>query len=156
MNDKSAWLIRIGIGGAAGLAGYLLLSFLAQPGWLLGGSMKLAFTFCFNARIPEGLGALLGGGLWFAFGAQVGVATIPFDEKGLPLALKSLAHLLIMVLTLCAWVLLNFSARELPAFLIPFGILYALIWLFRWIKWSVELVRLRKKLGLDGRKERNI
>lgn len=155
MNDKSAWLIRIGIGGAAGLAGYLLLSFLAQPGWLLGAPLKLDFTFCFNAQIPEALGALLGGTLWFAFGAQAGVATMPFDEQGLPLALKSLAHFFLMAATLCAWVLLNFPAVELPAFLIPFAILYALIWMVRWVGWYAEIVAMRKKLGLDGRKERN-
>ena len=64
------WRSRILLGGILGVAFYLLLSFLTQPGSLFGGSLEFAFTFCYDGRVPEWLGAALGSALWFAFGAE--------------------------------------------------------------------------------------
>ena len=53
-------LRRLLLGGCLGVAGYLLLAFLSQPGAILGGSLRLSFTFCYNAGVPEALGVALG------------------------------------------------------------------------------------------------
>ena len=148
MRGGSSRLPRLLLGGALGAAAYLLLSFVTQPGALFGGSLELAFTFCFDSRVPEVLGAALGIALWFAFGAETAVATLPFAAEGRALLLRSLAHLALMALTLAAWVLLNFGAAELPFFLVPFLLVYALIWLGRWVGWCAELAAIREKLGL--------
>lgn len=147
-DDRKKAAARILAGGLLGAAGYLLLSFVTQPGALFGGSLELAFTFCFDSRVPEVLGAALGIALWFAFGAETAVATLPFAAEGRALLLRSLAHLALMALTLAAWVLLNFGAAELPFFLVPFLLVYALIWLGRWVGWCAELAAIREKLGL--------
>ena len=76
------------------------------------------------------------------------MATLPFAAEGRALLLRSLAHLALMALTLAAWVLLNFGAAELPFFLVPFLLVYALIWLGRWVGWCAELAAIREKLGL--------
>ena len=143
MSTIRSRLPRLLLGGALGAAAYLLLSFVTQPGALFGGSLELAFTFCFDSRVPEVLGAALGIALWFAFGAETAVATLPFAAEGRALLLRSLAHLALMALTLAAWVLLNFGAAELPFFLVPFLLVYALIWLGRWVGWCAELAAIR-------------
>lgn len=148
MVTKKQWLVRILLGGTLGAAGYLLLSFLTQPGAIFGGPLEFAFTFCFDSRVPEGLGAALGGTLWFAFGAEIAVATLPFADEGKSLLWRSALHWAVMALTLSAWVILNFGAVELPAFLIPLTLIYVLIWLGRWIGWYVEVAAIREKLGL--------
>ena len=140
---------RILIGGSLGVAGYLLLSFLTQPGALFGGSLEFAFTFCYSSRVPEALGAVLGAVLWFAFGAETAVATLPFADDGASLLRRSSLHCALMALTLSAWALLNFGPAELPFFLVPFALLYALIWLGRWVGWYSEVRRLRRALGLS-------
>lgn len=142
------WRSRILLGGSLGVAFYLLLSFLTQPGSLFGGSLEFAFTFCYDGRVPEWLGAALGSALWFAFGAETAVATLPFADEGGSLLRRSALHWAIMSLTLSAWVLLNFGARELPFFLVPFALIYALIWLGRWVGWYAEVAAIREKLGL--------
>lgn len=148
-HERKQWMTRVLAGGALGAAGYLLLSFLTQPGALFGGSLELAFTFCFDSRVPEGLGAALGATLWFAFGAEAAVATLPFAEERGSLLRRSALHWAVMALTLSAWVVLNFGAVELPVFLIPFTLLYALIWLGRWVGWYAEVATIREKLGLE-------
>ena len=103
MSTIRSRLPRLLLGGALGAAAYLLLSFVTQPGALFGGSLELAFTFCFDSRVPEVLGAALGIALWFAFGAETAVATLPFAAEGRALLLRSLAHLALMALTLAAF-----------------------------------------------------
>ena len=144
------WRSRILTGGVLGMGVYLLIAFLAQPGALLGGSLGPAFTFCFNPRVPQALGAGLGLALWFALGAEVGVATLPFAQSGRALAGRSLAHFLIMAATLSGWVCLNFRAAELPGFLALLGAVYLLIWLGRWVGWYAEAAAMRRKLGLPA------
>ena len=148
MNIKKQFLVRVVIGGALGAAGYLLVSFLARPGAVFGGSPDFAFTFCFDGRVPEGLGAALGLALWFAFGAEVAVATLPFADSGWSLVLRSLAHFAVMAVTVGAWAWLNFGLREVLFFLIPLLLVYLLIWLGRWVGWYAEVAAIREKLGL--------
>lgn len=156
MNDiKRQWLIRILVGGLLGLAVCMLLGFVTQPGALFGGTLSYDirdFTFCFNARVPEGLGAALSLLLWFLLGAEVGVATLPFADSGRELVIRSLIHYAVTATTVSAWAVLNFWQEPfsaLPTFLIPLTLVYLIVWLGRWVGWYTELAAIRAKLGLD-------
>ena len=149
-SDKREALCRGLAGGILGVAGYLLLAFLTQPGAIfLGGSLKLDFTFCYNGNVPEILGAALGFLLWFAFGAELGVATLPFADGGRLLALRTLVHFAATAATLSLWVLLNFRAQELPFLLLLLALVYLLVWLGRWVGWYAEAAAIRERLGLS-------
>ena len=149
IDDRKKALPRVLLGGLLGVAGYLLLSFVTQPGAFLGGSFTLDFTFCFNARVPEALGAALGFLLWFAFGAEIGLATLPFADDGPALVRRSLLHFAAMAATVAAWSLLNFRRpAETLAFLVPLALVYALVWLGRWVGWYAEVAAIRARLGL--------
>lgn len=146
--DKRQAQRRILLGGMLGAAAYLLLSWLTQPGALFDGSMGLDFTFCYNSRVPEGVGAAAGFALWFAFGGEIAAATLPFAEEGCSLLARSALHFAAMAATLSAWAVLNFGAAELPFFLLLFTLLYLLIWLGRWVRWYAEIRAIREKLGI--------
>ncbi len=149
MNTKKQWLIRVLAGGALGIAGYFLVSFLAQPGAVFGAPLDFAFTFCFRDQIPEGGGAALGLILWFAFGAEIAAAAFPFADSGRSLILRSLAHFAAMAATVGAWAWLNFGRAEVLFFLVPLFLIYVLIWLGRWVGWYAEVAAMREKLGLS-------
>lgn len=150
MPTKRDWLIRIGVGGLLGIMGCLLLGFLTQPGAMFGGSLTWDFTFYYGTHIPESLGAALSLALWFAFGAEVAVATLPFSEDGRGVFLRSLLHLVSMLVTVGGWTLLNFGLKELASFLLPLLLLYVLVWLGRWVGWVAEADQIRRKLGLTA------
>lgn len=148
---KNLWLPRILIGAPAGMAAYLFLSWLTQPGSLFGMTMGFEFTFCFNSNVPEAVGAVLGFLLWGLFGAEVGVATLPFADSGTDLLVRSLVHFAVTAATVGAWAALNFPYEPffaLPEFLIPLAAAYFLIWLTRWVGWFSEVEVIREKLGL--------
>lgn len=150
-DTKRQWLIRILAGGLLGLAVYTLIGFVTQPGALFGGTLSYDvrdFTFCFNSRVPEGLGAALSLLLWFLLGAEVGVATLPFADSGRALVIRSLIHYAVTAATVSAWAVLNFGTVQLPFFLITLTCLYLLVWLGRWVGWYAEVAALREKLGL--------
>lgn len=148
-SDKRQAAKRSLAGGVLGLAGGLLLAFLTQPGTLFGRSLSLDFTFCYNAHVPEALGAVLGLLLWCAFGAEVGIATLPFADDGPALVRRTFLHFAIMAATLSLWVLLNFQAAQIPFFLLLLALVYLLIWLGRWVGWYVEVAAIRERLGLS-------
>ena len=152
IDDRKEALVRIAFGAFGGVLCYLFLSWLTQPGSLFGGTMDFAFTFCFNSNVPEALRALLGFLLWSLFGALAGIATLPFADGGRQVLLRSLCHFVLMGLTLWAWVMLNFPYEPLPGllltFLLPYGLVYVLIWLGRWVGWYAEAAQIREKLGL--------
>ena len=148
-SDKKQALRRLLEGGVLGVTGYLLLSFLTQPGALFTGSLRLDFTFCYNSQVPETLGAALGLLLWFAFGAEIGVATLPFADDGPALVCRTLLHFAIMAATLSLWVLLNFQTAQIPFFLLLLALIYLLIWLGRWVGWYAEVAAIRERLGLS-------
>ena len=153
INDKKQALARALTGGILGMAFCLLLGWLSQPGAIFGSSLGLNFTFCYNSHVPELLGASLGFLLWFLFGAEIGVATLPFADGGKSLLLRSLAHFAAMTLTMWAWVLLNFPYEPLPglvlSFQLPLTLIYLLIWLGRWVGWYAEVTQIRERLGLS-------
>lgn len=155
IDDKKQALIRSLAGGLLGMAAYLLLAWLTQPGSLFGGRLTWAFTFCYNSRVPEVLGAVFGFLLWFLFGAEAGIATLPFADGGRTLLLCSLAHFGVMTATMWAWVLLNFPYEPFSSlalsFQLPFTLVYVLIWLGRWVGWYAEVAQIREKLGLTPR-----
>lgn len=149
---KKLWLPRILIGALAGVAVYLFISWLAQPGSLFGGTMGFEFTFCFNSNVPEAVGLVLGLLLWALLGAEVGVATIPFADSGKELLVRSLVHFAVTAATVGAWAALNFPYEPfhaLPEFLIPLAVAYFLIWLTRWVGWFSEVEVIREKLGIS-------
>ncbi len=151
-DEKKRPLLRMMTGGLLGVAGFLLLGWITQPGAFLGGGWDFDFTFCYNSNVPEALGAALGFLLWFLFGVEVGTATLPFADEGKALLLRSLCHFGIMALTLWGWVILNFPYEPLPGlaltFLLPFALCYLLIWLGRWVGWYAEVAQIRERLGL--------
>ena len=152
LDDKKQTLLRALLGGLAGMAGCLLLGWLSQPGSLFGGLLGFDFTFCYNSKVPELLGAALRFLLWFLFGAETGAATLPFADGGKTLLLRSLCHFGVMSATMWAWVLLNFTYEPLPglvlSFQLPFTLIYILIWLGRWVGWYAEVAQIRERLGL--------
>lgn len=145
---KKIWLPRILIGALAGIAAYLFISWLTQPGWLFGGPMGFEFTFCFNSNVPEALGLVLGLLLWALLGAEAGVATLPFADSGKELLVRSLLHFAVTAATVTAWVVLNFGWRQIPFYLFLLAAVYLLIWLTRWVGWFSEVEVIREKLGL--------
>lgn len=151
-DQKKAAAGRLFLGALMGVLCYLLLAFLTQPGSFFGGSLTLDFTFCYNSQVPEVLGAVLGLLLWALFGAETAAATLPFGEEGRTLLVRSLIHFVLMLLTLWAWVLLNFPYEPIPSlaltFLLPFALIYLLVWLGRWVGWYAEVTAIREKLGL--------
>ena len=99
-----------------------------------------------------GLAALvqsLRGGL---FGAVVAVATLPFADDGRALVKRSLAHFCATALSfsallwVCRWL---DDPRFIPLWVGLLALLYAVIWLGRWVGWYVEVMQLRALLGLD-------
>lgn len=152
-DDKRQALLRALTGGLLGMCAFLLFGWISQPGFLFGAPPSFAFTFCYNHNVPEALGALLGFLLWFLFGAEAGIATLPFADEGRALLLRSLCHFVIMALTLWAWVCLNFAPEPLSSlaltFLLPFTLIYILVWLGRWVGWYAEVAQIREKLGLS-------
>ena len=153
---KKQWIIRMITGGAAGVALHMLLGYLLGCFQLIGPSEFTGFRFpdcnisAYNYKL-EWLGVLLSFALFFLFGAEVGVATLPFADSGKSLVLRSLAHFAAMAVTVSLWAGLNFP-REIPEiflwFLIPLTLVYLLVWLGRWVGWYVEAAAIREKLGL--------
>lgn len=151
---KKDWLIRIVIGGLGGVL------FQSAFSTLLFSAFMGSFHFCFFTRFgypavlsPAGELAfdLCCTALMFAFGAEIGVATLPFDDDGKRLLWKSILHFAVMAATVTAWTLLNFAPADIPYFLRPLCVIYAFVWAIRWLRWRLELNAIKKKLGLLGK-----
>lgn len=131
-SGKWAWMIRILIGGGAGLLTCIILTQYIITDWSATPVMCLLFT---------------------ALGGAVGVATLPFADDGRTLLLRSGAH---FAVTSVLFLLLEaqvYSREDWKILLLLEGVLallYILIWLGRWIGWYVEVMQLRTLLGLDA------
>ncbi len=128
---KWAWLGRSLVGGTAGLLAALIL-----------------IPYLMDSRLVDPVVCLLCAGL----GGAAGAATLPFADDGRQLLLRSWAH---FAVTSALFVLLmaRFYGWWWEGLLLLEGmlaVLYALIWLGRWIGWYVEVMRLRTLLGLDA------
>ncbi len=88
-----------------------------------------------------------------ALGAAAGVATLPFADDGRSLVLRSLAHFAVTAVLFLLLLLQYWSWEDWQGLLLleaMLALLYALIWLGRWIGWYVEVMQLRTLLGLDA------
>ena len=150
---KRQWLPRVLTGGLVGVA--LLLAFV----YLFDAMPWMSHSWHFrNPFIVLGGWLLHGWGypaapaanlcLCFLMGAEVGIATLPFADSGRELVVRSLAHFAVMSATVGLWAAVNFGVGELPFFLIPLTLVYALVWLGRWVGWYAEVAAIREKLGL--------
>lgn len=128
---KWAWLVRSLVGGTAGLLAALIL-----------------IPYLMDSRLADPVACLLCAGL----GGAAGAATLPFADDGRQLLLRSWAH---FAVTSALFVLLmaRFYGWWWEGLLLLEGmlaVLYALIWLGRWVGWYVEVMQLRAMLGLDA------
>lgn len=156
MNDlKKAWLIRILAGGTIGMA---LL-------FLVGGTFNGWVNLAAFRPISPDLVSLVGSkpraavvqfGLYFALGAGIGAATLPFAEDGKQLFLRSALHFIYTAAVFSALVwLCRWNWNEWLVWLVELALLalvYLLIWGIRWVFWYVELRKIRKALGLEERR----
>ena len=150
-NAKRQWLVRTLAGAGAGVAAHLLVGYLLGSFSLTGPAHFSGFVFpyCNFPREIEPLGVLLSFALFALFGAGVGAATLPFADSGRELVARSLLHYVFTAATVSVWVVLNFGWHgTLPTFLIPLTLVYALVWLGRWVGWFTEAAAIREKLGL--------
>ena len=154
MNDtKKAWIVRIAAGGVIGMVAMAFLgaifnsaanfTFSGGPDWV---------SWHLIQRLGLPLAAILQFGLYFALGAGVGMATLPFADEGKDLLIRSVFHFCYMaavssaLIWLCMW-----NAGDFVVWLIELGLLallYVLIWFGRWLAWWSELDAIREKLGL--------
>ena len=86
------------------------------------------------------------------FGAVVAMAAMPFADDGGELVRRSLLHFVMtagtfsLLLWVCRWVE---RFRFVLLWVGLLAVLYAIIWLGRWVGWYVEVIQLRELLGLD-------
>jgi len=159
-NPRPPRRLLVGFAAGAGLTClvFALLSTLLLPSELHAiGSTPAAGVNLVTPAMAEAFGSpaaalavqsLLGG----VFGAVVAVSTMPFADDGRELLLVSAKHFAATALSfsallwVCRWV-------EQPKFILLWvtllAVLYALIWLGRWVGWYVEVIQLRELLGLD-------
>lgn len=131
-NSKWAWLVRILLGGGVGLLACIILTKYITTSW------DTTPIKCF---------------LFTALGGAAGVATLPFADDGRTLLLRSAAHFSVtsvLFLLLAADIYSWEDWRTLLVLEGSLALLYALIWMGRWIGWYVEVMQLRALLGLDA------
>mgnify|MGYP002510110222 CR=1 FL=1 len=148
---KRQWLVRALIGALAGAAAHVLLGYVMGSFSIMGPAHFRGFVFpyCGFPYEIEWAGVLLSFAFFALFGAEAGVATLPFADSGRELVVRSLVHYAATAATVSAWVVLNFGWRgTLPTFLIPLTLVYILVWLGRWVGWYAEVAAIREKLGL--------
>lgn len=119
---------------------------------LIGGGLGLVFSvvlasYIVGSRGPSFAVCLLCAGL----GGAAGVATLPFADDGKTLVLRSAAHFAVTsVLFILLAAQLGARGIQLLAWEAVLALLYAVIWLGRWVGWYVEVMQLRALLGLDA------
>lgn len=129
-NVKWSWIVRVLVGGLLGLVFSVVLA-----------------SYIVGARGPSFAECLL----WVGLGMAAGVATLPFADDGRSLLLRSAAHFAVtsvLFVLLCAQ--LGARGFQLLAWEAVLCLLYAVVWLGRWVGWYVEVMQLRALLGLDA------
>ncbi|MCI9368422.1 MAG: DUF3021 family protein [Oscillospiraceae bacterium] len=149
---KRQWLCRILTGALAGVAAHVLLGYVLGSFSLFGPARFTGFVFpyCGFPREIEWLGVLLSFALFALFGAEAGVATLPFADSGRELVVRSLVHYMVTAATVCLWAGLNVCSApaDYLTFLVPLTLVYLIVWLGRWVGWYAEVAAIREKLGL--------
>lgn len=155
MTETKKLLTRAVIGGVT--AKLLLLSFwiwFHLTGWSFQGRVPVG-DFNIVSRATEAMF----GSYWlaaaveftciFALGAAIGIASMPFADDTRSLVKDSVIHFIVTgaLVLLNGWVqcLIEWGWAFL---LVPYTLLYLLIWFGRWIGWYVEVDRIKIKLGL--------
>ena len=141
---------RITLGILAGLAVHILLSYLLGLQAFLGPEIAAVFI-CPTCSFPppfEGCGVLLSILLFALLGAEIGIATLPFADRGPSLLGRTAVHFTLMAATVTLWGGLNFGGAGAAFCLILLASIYVLVWLGRWVGWYVEVAAIRSKLGL--------
>ena len=151
MKAYPAMLRRCLLGGL--LSAALVPGLIALSG-VLSGTPALPVTAAmlasFGLRLLPALGLEIL--LSFAFGASLGAATAPFADDRRTLLRDSLGHLLLsglLFFLLCALCRFGTGLGESTAFLLGlFVLIYALVWLARWMGWYSDVLAIRDALGL--------
>ena len=152
-DTKKQWLPRALAGGIAGVALLLAFEYIwnAMPWtglvWSFGNPFQVWKDWFQDADfLPFPWANVC---LCFLMGAEAGAATLPVADSGREVVARSLVHYAATAATVSVWVVLNFGQRgTLPSFLIPLTLIYALVWLGRWVGWYAEVAAIREKLGL--------
>lgn len=149
-DDKKQAQRRITLGILAGLAVHILLSYLLGLQAFLGPEIAAVFI-CPTCSFPppfEGCGVLLSILLFALLGAEIGIATLPFADRGPSLLGRTAVHFTLMAATVALWAGLNFGQTGALFGLVLLASVYVLVWLGRWVGWYVEVAAIRAKLGL--------
>ena len=151
MKAYPAMLRRCLLGGL--LSAALVPGLIALSGVLSGAPalpVTAAMLASFGLRLLPALGLEIV--LSFAFGASLGAATAPFADDRRTLLRDSLGHLLLsglLFFLLCALCRFGTGLGESTAFLLGlFVLIYALVWLARWMGWYSDVLAIRDALGL--------
>jgi len=129
-------LLRAAVGGALGL---------------LAGAFLLGRLWPSLTVSPDGVAVPLP--VWLlcaALGVMAGTATLPFADEGRTLVLYSAGHFAVTaaLFALLIWSL-GGNSLALLAWVGLLALLYALVWLGRWVGWYAEVAQIRRLLGLD-------
>lgn len=156
MTEKKKLILRSITGGV--IAKLLLLGFwiwFHLTGWSFQGRVPVG-----EFNLASGATVALFGSYWlavaveftciFALGAAIGAATMPFADDTHSLVKESVIHFIVTfaLVLLNGWVQCLFPSGGLAFFLVPYTLLYLLIWFGRWIGWYVEVAQIKVKLGL--------
>lgn len=155
MTEKKNLLTRAVIGGVTAMA--LLLSFWV---WFhLTGITPQGVVPVGDFNIVSRATVAMFGSYWlaaavefacaFALGAAIGISSMPFADDTRSLLKDSFVHFIVTggLVLLNAWVL-TILDWGWGFVLIPYTLLYLLIWFGRWVGWYVEVAQIRVKLGL--------
>lgn len=155
MSEKKKLLVRAVIGGVAAML--LLLAFWVWfhlTGWSVQGKVPVGeFNIVSRATVAMfgsyWLAVLVEFGCMFALGASIGIASMPFADDTRSLLKDSLVHFVVTggLVLLNSWVL-TILDWGWAFVLVPYTLLYLLIWFGRWIGWYVEVAQIKAKLGL--------
>ena len=130
-NLNRVWTVRVSAGSVLGLLACVVL---------------VPYVTLTRGAAP--LECLLCAGL----GGTAGAATLPFADDGKSLLLRSGIHFMVTS-ALFLLQMVQFYGWDWAVLLLLEGmlaLLYALIWMGRWIGWYVEVMQLRTLLGLDA------
>ena len=141
---------RITLGILAGIAVHFLLMYVLGTRAFLGPEVSAVFSYPTCSFPPpfEGCGILLSILLFALLGAEIGIATLPFADRGPSLLERTAVHFTLMAATVALWAGLNFGQTGALFGLILLASVYVLVWLGRWVGWYVEVAAIRAKLGL--------
>lgn len=141
---------RITLGILAGITVHFLLMYVLGTRAFLGPEVSAVFSYPTCSFPPpfEGCGVLLSILLFALLGAEIGIATLPFADRGPSLLGRTAVHFTLMAATVALWAGLNFGQSGALFGLILLASIYVLVWLGRWVGWYVEVAAIRAKLGL--------